>query len=82
MKKHKTTERCPFCRQKAVLTTEWGWDGPDTCTATLCCPTCRTDSDHAEDAVQVAHVRRDGSERETESAAINAVLRLGLPAEA
>jgi hypothetical protein len=81
MKRHKTSEKCPFCRQRASLTTEWGWIDNDTCTATLCCPTCRTDTDHCEDAVQVTHIRRRDSERETESAAINAVLRLGLPAE-
>jgi len=82
MKKHKTTERWPFRRKPAALTTEWGWIDNDTCTATLCCPACRTDTDHAEDAVQVAHVPLRGSEEETEAVAINAVLRLGLPADA
>jgi len=83
MKKHATTEKCPFCGQKAVLTTEWGWIDDDTCTATLCCPACRTTCGHAEDACAVAHVPI-GAQHDRDAAeatAIADVLAIGLPAE-
>ena len=81
MKTHKTDVQCPFCGESAALTTEWGWVDDDTCTATLCCPSCRTLSDHSDDAVQVAHREMRGQSRaECELAAVAEVLAAGLPA--
>jgi len=55
MKNHETTAICPACGSRAALTTEWGWVDDDTCTATLACPGCRTESGLACAAAQVSH---------------------------
>jgi hypothetical protein len=60
MKDHETEARCPNCNDSMVLTTEWGWIDDETCTATLCCPSCRTLTQFAEDddIVRCYHHRR------------------------
>lgn len=55
MKRHDTTDSCPRCRDDLALTTEWGWIDDETCTATLCCPSCRTEPAYACAAVVVCH---------------------------
>lgn len=61
MKHHETEALCEFCNGPMSLTTERGWIDSDTVTAVLCCPECRTESDHADDTVFIAHA---SSERE------------------
>ena len=55
MTKHECNLECPRCEGMLALTTEWGYDGQDTCTAVLCCPDCRTESGWSEDAVEICH---------------------------
>lgn len=51
MKTHKCEGDCPKCGESLALTTEWGWIDDDTCTAILCCPSCRTECGWSEAAV-------------------------------
>ena len=75
MKSEKTNLRCPYCGDLMALTTEWGWIDKDTCTATLACPYCRTDSEHADDAVWMHHEASRGRDDEsTETAALQSLL--------
>lgn len=55
MTRHKTQLECPRCEGDLSLTTEWGWIDNQTCTATVCCPECRTDTGWSDDAVMVCH---------------------------
>ena len=77
---HETDQKCPFCGGEAMLTTEWGWID-ETCTAVLCCPSCRTEMEHETDAVAIAHIERRGRAREeVEDEGIERVRAAGLPA--
>ena len=55
MKTHECESNCPRCGDELSLTTEWGWRDGDTCTAVLCCMSCRTESGWQETACQVCH---------------------------
>jgi len=55
MRDHEIDLACPRCGEALALTTEWGWIDSNTCTATLACPHCRTETGWSDAAVVVCH---------------------------